>query len=296
MTSNVSQEEDWYALLSLETTADNETIRKAYKKQALKCHPDKNPNNPEAAVLFQKITKACEILLDEQARKAFDNVIRIREERKKRDGQRSEKRKRMKEDLEERERAAKRHKDDDEEEKIATKKLYAEMERLKREAKQNLMDESLIPNKEENETEQNKDMGAVNKDTVVKIQWDVQSETLINELFIRDVFKDYGEIVKIMDPKKKKQKIGLNIIFKSPASARAAAQNRHPLFTVKWLGNDMEASPIKSKDTEALNSTSTSPSLVGHADYESLTLTRLKRQAERQKIIQQMAAEEALST
>lgn len=39
-------------------------IKKAYRKKALKCHPDKNPDNPEAAAEFDQLQKILEVLLD----------------------------------------------------------------------------------------------------------------------------------------------------------------------------------------------------------------------------------------
>lgn len=39
-------------------------IRKAYRKRALECHPDKNPDNPAAAEEFDRLKKILEILLD----------------------------------------------------------------------------------------------------------------------------------------------------------------------------------------------------------------------------------------
>jgi len=43
-------------------------VKKAYRKKALVCHPDKNPDNPKAAELFHQLSKALEILTDESAR------------------------------------------------------------------------------------------------------------------------------------------------------------------------------------------------------------------------------------
>lgn len=43
-------------------------IKKAYRKKALTCHPDKNPDNPRAAELFHELSRALEILTDTKAR------------------------------------------------------------------------------------------------------------------------------------------------------------------------------------------------------------------------------------
>lgn len=46
---------DLYELLELTIEADEALIRKAYRKKALKCHPDKNPDNPKAIALFHQV-------------------------------------------------------------------------------------------------------------------------------------------------------------------------------------------------------------------------------------------------
>jgi preprotein translocase subunit Sec63 len=46
---------DLYELLELTFEADEALIRKAYRKKALKCHPDKNPDNPKAIALFHQV-------------------------------------------------------------------------------------------------------------------------------------------------------------------------------------------------------------------------------------------------
>lgn len=54
-------------------------ITKAYRKKALKCHPDKNPDNKEAAELFHELSKALEVLTDAKARAAYDAVLKAKE-------------------------------------------------------------------------------------------------------------------------------------------------------------------------------------------------------------------------
>ena len=46
---------DFYATLGVERTANQGQIKHAYRKKAMKCHPDKNPGNEEAAEQFKDL-------------------------------------------------------------------------------------------------------------------------------------------------------------------------------------------------------------------------------------------------
>jgi curved DNA-binding protein len=65
--------EDYYKTLGVEKNAVPEVINKAYRKLALKYHPDRNPNNHEAEEKFKKISEAYAVLSDAQKRKQYDN-------------------------------------------------------------------------------------------------------------------------------------------------------------------------------------------------------------------------------
>lgn len=63
---------DLYEVLSVHRSADQETIKKAFRVLALQHHPDRNPGNKDAEEKFREASTAYEILSDEQKRAAYD--------------------------------------------------------------------------------------------------------------------------------------------------------------------------------------------------------------------------------
>ena len=63
---------DLYLLLEVSPEATKEEIKKAYRKKAVKCHPDKNPGNPRATQDFQTLYNAYTILSDDNTRRDYD--------------------------------------------------------------------------------------------------------------------------------------------------------------------------------------------------------------------------------
>jgi curved DNA-binding protein CbpA len=62
-----------YEILGVSTDISAEELKKVYRKLALRYHPDKNPNDAEAARTFQKIARAYDILGDPEKRKFYDS-------------------------------------------------------------------------------------------------------------------------------------------------------------------------------------------------------------------------------
>ena len=63
---------DYYDVLGVAQSASKDEIKKAYRKLALKYHPDKNPDNKEAESKFKEASEAAEVLLNDEKRRSYD--------------------------------------------------------------------------------------------------------------------------------------------------------------------------------------------------------------------------------
>ncbi len=68
----MAEEKDYYKILGVERTASADEIKRAYKKVAIKYHPDRNPGDKEAEEKFKQAAEAYDVLRDPEKRKRYD--------------------------------------------------------------------------------------------------------------------------------------------------------------------------------------------------------------------------------
>ena len=68
----MAEKRDYYEVLGVEKSATADQIKSAYRKLAMKYHPDRNPDNPEAKEKFTEISEAYEVLSNPEKRQRYD--------------------------------------------------------------------------------------------------------------------------------------------------------------------------------------------------------------------------------
>src|SRR2546430_11019031 len=67
-----TEKRDYYEVLGIARNATGEEVKRAYRKLAVKVHPDKNPDDPRAEEKFKELGEAYDVLMDADKRAAYD--------------------------------------------------------------------------------------------------------------------------------------------------------------------------------------------------------------------------------
>lgn len=280
MSSKFKFDKDLYELFDITIDASENEIRKAYRKKALACHPDKNPDNPKAAELFHELSKALEILCTESTRAAYDKVIKAKKASEIRHRQLDSKRQKLKEELQLREKQAEKgnsfNKPSSDEE-----ILQREIDRLQKEGSRLLEEEAALMRKQLQEEKQKVNVydSAQHR---IKIKWKSEKDDATNGGYnsenLSQFLKKYGDISALVISSKKK---GSGLVeFKTQEASEMAISYEKGLMNnplqLEWIG------------TPPLNKNRTKTSTSSNFDFEDLVLRKMRQAEERKRLIAEM--------
>jgi len=279
---------DLYELLEVDPGAEDKAIKKAYRKKALSCHPDKNPGDKNAVSLFHQLSDALEVLTDADTRKAYDNLLKARKAAELRTSQLDSKRRKLKNDLDAREKESFEEVYNKEQEEA---KLAREIERLRKEGSRQLAEEQEALKKQLAEErlgqrrEQEDSAGGR-----LKVKWDRKGSPGYTQETLHRIFTKYGEVVGVVVSSKG----GSAMVELASRSSAVMAANietgmlENP-FKVKPLWEDVASAPASSEGSGGLCGETQSRV---NTDFESLVMRKLRQEEERKRLIQQMMEEE----
>ncbi|KAL6267605.1 hypothetical protein P5V15_000679 [Pogonomyrmex californicus] len=313
---------DLYGLLGVESTASMPEIKKAYRKKALTCHPDKNPDNPRAAELFQELSRVLEILTDENARAAYDKAIAARKQAKDRVRQFDAKRKKLKEDLEAREEAYKRSCDPAPKNKSDKERMMAEVKRLQEEWYKQVEEEMAFTRKLLNQFDNLSNPGSDVGNFRIKIKWIQAGDSTsggYNYDNLHKMFSKYGDITALVVSSAKKGSALVEFGTRSAAETALLAEiglAENPLrLSGLWDTKKRSTGAASSANFNIRNPTfptmahfnstpcasvsfSSAPDIfiqqprLSDAEFESSVLTNLRRAEERKRLIEELKAQD----
>ncbi|XP_065188356.1 dnaJ homolog subfamily C member 17-like [Sycon ciliatum] len=256
------QDEDLYAFLHVQEKATDKELESAYRKLALKWHPDKNPDNAEAADLFRKLVKVTEILKDKEARAAYDQLRRARHLQELRKKELNAERRKLREDLERREAA---HSDNVVSERQAREGLAAKILRLKEEgaalvraSEQKLRDEWAQTQAEQLAAASAAAEATTAQVHAVKVRW--KKSKAFAEDDIRRLLSQFGTLGDVVMSAKGGRAL---VEFESHSCAALAAETGCPDLTITLQSSapaDAEATPAASSPSPASHTQASSNS------------------------------------
>ena len=278
------KKKDLYLLLGVKEDATTPEIRKAYRKQALKYHPDKNPDDKKAADLFHELSEALKILTDVGARAAYDHVRLARKAAADRTARWDEGRKRAKLDLDQREKAAATtdYKAED--------KLLTEIERLREEGSRIFQEE--CANLKQQLREKARATAATAEPGTLKVKWKPTSETetLYTSESLRNIFSKYGKVSEVVIAAKKKFCTAV-VEFSDARQAKLACDVEIGFpqcpMNISWLSGQtqdvhhpVQEKNIPSKQSLKAETTKSETAALNVDELEALVFAKIRKKKE----------------
>ncbi|KAI4124804.1 MAG: hypothetical protein LQ347_005590 [Umbilicaria vellea] len=261
----VTSDTDFYTLLGVTFETSQRDIDRAWRKTALKYHPDKVGADPIAKEKFHLAAIGYEILSDPTIKVLYDNARTARLQRQRQNELFAGKRRQMKEDLEMRERGVKRGRDEEEGDE---EKLEREIRRLAEDGKRRRREREELLRKEmraeeeattgaganggvtENTTSHSKEpakepTGVAEIDRTVKVRWPREGRGLsLEKDHLTSLFSVFGKVENAFLLKDKKQRIGEKkekkimatgvIVYTSVVGAHAAVEDVKKQEGAEW--------------------------------------------------------------
>ncbi|XP_033163657.1 dnaJ homolog subfamily C member 17 [Drosophila mauritiana] len=292
MASKKYSDVNLYDLLGISLECDQNEIRKAYRKKALECHPDKNPDNPKAVERFHELSKALEILTDESARAAYDKVLKAKKAAELRTRQLDGKRQKLKLELEEREQAALHKLAKSRPYSTVTKSdeevLQEQIERLRREGsrlleeEQRAMQEQFRRNHAEQKKLQQQPVQFDSAQHRIKMKWKAEPGQDYTQQELLKYLKKYGDVVALVVNSKRRGRAMVELATREACDMVLAYEKGDP---AKPLHFEWVTPPAADKQTPKSATTGCS---VSSTDYEDLVMRKLRQAEERKRLIEQM--------
>ncbi|KRX96736.1 DnaJ -like protein subfamily C member 17 [Trichinella pseudospiralis] len=306
---------DPYDLLEVDEDATENDVIKAYRKQALKWHPDKNPDCKEqASAMFLKISRSLEILTDASARAALNHLRKAKREAKKRFEHLDSKRRKLREELEVRENTVNLKKN---EEQQAYKDLASEVfvifalngfsfflniilfyiERLRKAGSKILQQER--EKVEKKIREERMPASSSHLDFVLKIKWD-ESMTNVSEELIREQFEkvrnekmfhsmNFGQVEDVIVNRGLKKFAILSFASEEGMSKAKAAcdDSAVPFRYASDKSKERDQTTETTAKSDSTNEYLDRTTLKGHLRFESDILSRMREAALKQNATKQ---------
>ncbi|XP_059080520.1 dnaJ homolog subfamily C member 17-like [Tigriopus californicus] len=307
--------EDLYELLGILPDCSEKDIKRAYRQKALKCHPDKNPDDPLAAQAFHRLSDAYEVLTDPEVKKAYDQVLRARQAHAIRNKQLDAKRRKLKDDLEARERQAQEAAFQTVVERLSEEEQLArEIERLRREGSRVLEEEQERLSREIRGAQAQSGASPTRtassqayplpstpaESAKLKVRW--KDDAAYDQSQLRQIFAKYGDVGEVIVLGKPGKMSGL-VEMHSRSAAELAAQietgfRDHPL-KVKLITDTQTPTSGPSRPESAFSTPlggalfASAETVARTQDFESLVMRKLRQEEERKRLIREIEEQDA---